>query len=128
MPVNPYMNNVYGGNYSPYNNTAVPNFQINTPQQSNDMIVIPVQNEEAVKNYPVAAGLSVLLMDYEHKKFWVKTTSANGLSTSTEEYDFSPVEKEQSTGNDEKYATQEDMKKVMKSIDELRKMLDDLTK
>lgn len=134
MAMNPFMpvtQNPYLQNHNQYQSTGLygqPTMPAQNIQQSNEMVVVPVNGEEGVKNYPVAAGLSVLLMDYNLKKFWVKTTSPNGIGSSIDEYDFTPVNQDQNTFDDSKYATQEDIKELKQSIHELKQILDDLTK
>ena len=129
---NPY-NNYYGynGNYG-YNGTPVPppiyGYQNNNQNQSNEMIVVGVQGEEGVKQYPVAAGLSVLLMDYNAKKFWIKTNSSNGLNISIEEYTFEKVQNEEKDNRSDNYVTKEEFKELKDSMSDVKKMLDDLTK
>ena len=60
-------------------------------QQNNSVIVVPVQGEQGASMYPVAAGNTVLLMDFNLKKFWLKATDINGLPAKFAAFDFTEV-------------------------------------
>ena len=50
------------------------------PTNSNSsLMTVLVSSEEEVNNYPVAAGMTVMLMDFGHKRFWLKSTAMNGV-------------------------------------------------
>lgn len=50
-----------------------------TQQPTTNLMTIFVNTEEEVLNYPVAAGLTVLLISFNQNKFWLKSTSTNGV-------------------------------------------------
>lgn len=60
-------------------------------QPSNSVIVVPVQGEQGANIYPVAAGNTVLLMDFNTKRFWIKATDINGLPSKFAAFDFTEV-------------------------------------
>lgn len=76
-----------------YNNFTAPSyFQAGTagqyyqnlgqqPATSNNssLMTVLVSSEDEVNNYPVAAGMTVMLMDFGHKRFWLKSTAMNGV-------------------------------------------------
>lgn len=73
----------YGGSYTystgtdayGYSRSAMP-----TPQNnSNSLMTVLVSSEDEVNNYPVAAGFTVMLVDFSHNKFWLKSTAMNGV-------------------------------------------------
>ena len=78
---NPYQPTAIGGaSFSPYNyQTAVPMPQQQAQQPSSNLMTIFVTSEEEVLNYPVAAGLTVLLLSFNLQKFWLKSTNTNGV-------------------------------------------------
>lgn len=96
------MPNYYGGPnpvsgmYPPqgatYPGTSVTPNSINqyNPQNNvnnlTNVLVVPVNGREGVDSYPVAMGMTVLLMDYANKKFWLK--SNDGLSPKIVEHIF----------------------------------------
>lgn len=61
-----------------YGNPAVLPNTATQPQQ-NDNGIIWVQGEAAAKAYLVAPGKSVLLMDSESNKFYIKSADASGM-------------------------------------------------
>ena len=68
-------------------------------QPNNNVIVVPVQGESGASIYPVAAGNTVLLMDFNLKKFWLKATDINGLPAKFAAFDFTEVKPPQGTDN-----------------------------
>lgn len=55
---------------------------VNQPTQqnnSNSLMTVLVNSEDEVNNYPVAAGFTVMLVDFSHNKFWLKSTAMNGV-------------------------------------------------
>lgn len=79
-----------------YNNNTVlgagtgydPNRYTSTNLQNS---VAFVNGEEGAKNYLVAAGNSVLLMDFNINKFWVKSTGPNGIPQQMREFTFEEI-------------------------------------
>lgn len=60
-------------------------------QQSNStggLMTIFVQSEDEVSNYPVAAGLTVLLISFGLKKFWLKSTDTSGVPQQPRSFSF----------------------------------------
>lgn len=94
MAYNPWnTNGTYTGGFVP--TTTSPAFQPNIPtalpqQQSNTggLMTIFVQSEEEVNNYPVAAGLTVLLISFGLKKFWLKSTDTSGVPQQPRSFSF----------------------------------------
>lgn len=81
-----YSNQTYSGAQSPFNsfgngfiNTQPQTPVQATPQSSGSFMAVFVNGEDEVEKYPVAAGLTVMLIDFNLKKFWLKSTSINGV-------------------------------------------------
>ena len=73
---NPYYQTPTGMNFNQMPQTAVPLPQ--SQQTPGSIMTIFVSSEDEVKNYPVAAGNTVLLMDFDSNQFWLKSTAQNG--------------------------------------------------
>ena len=59
---------------------AYPNNMFNPiPQTQNQIMLVPVNGEGGAQMYPVAAGSTVALIDFDACIFWLKTTAPNGL-------------------------------------------------
>lgn len=82
-----YSNQTYQGTPNPYTqfannyygNTQTP---VQAPSQQNNtgsFMAVFVNGENEVNNYPVAPGLTVMLIDFNLKKFWLKSTGMNGV-------------------------------------------------
>ena len=81
------MANYFGGYSQPQNFQQYQPYQ----QSNNTVIVVPVQGESGASMYPVAAGNTVVLMDFNAKRFWIKATDFNGLPAKFAAFDFSEV-------------------------------------
>lgn len=57
-------------------------------QQKGITTVVVVSGEDSVNSYPVAAGNTAVLMDFNLGKFWLKTTDVYGRPLPVEEYGF----------------------------------------
>lgn len=76
---------MYGYNgYYPMDNLN----QLKAQQQSSP---IWVQGEAAAKSYPVAPGNTVLLMDSEQSRFFMKTTDQSGMPLPLRIFEFTEV-------------------------------------
>ena len=86
----PYYPTATGGiNFSPYNyQTAVPMQQPQQQQASGNIMTIFIGSEEEANSYPVAAGTTVLLLCFQQKKFWLKSTSTSGVPEQLREFTF----------------------------------------
>lgn len=60
----------------------IPNFT-----QEPQLITVLVQGEEAVNRYPVGIGNTVLLLDFNSGKFWIKT-NPNGFPQPPRSFEF----------------------------------------
>lgn len=118
---NPYYPTTVGGiNFGP--NGYQPAVQIpqqtQQPQQNpGSIMTIFVNSEDEVRNYPVAAGVTVLLLSFNLKKFWLKSTSTNGVPETLREFPFeetTPQAAQQSTG-----VSREEFDSLSKKIDKL---------
>lgn len=85
----PYYPTATGGmNFSPYNyQTAAPMSQLQQ-QASGNIMTIFIGSEEEANSYPVAAGTTVLLLCFQLKKFWLKSTSTSGVPEQLREFTF----------------------------------------
>lgn len=103
------MPNYFGG-YSP-------------PQQyqqpSNNVIVVTVQGEQGASMYPVAAGNTVLLIDFNLKRFWLKATDINGLPARFAAFDFTEVVKPVEQGDTSNFVSRSEFDEMKRSIDRL---------
>lgn len=120
-----------GNYYAPYGtnlySTPINNQAYNMPMQNanNSVITVPVTNETEVQNYLVGAGNTVIFVDFDHGKLWIKSTAANGVPMQLRTFKMSEVQPEQPAVNTsaptEQYATKAD-------LDEIKKMLEELIK
>lgn len=112
----------------PYSNQTVPQYQYGTqPQQQSS--IIWVQGEAGAKSYMVPAGQTVLLMDSETPRFFIKSTSPNGIPAKLRVFDytevgggtqqsFQSIPEQQVERTQEAYATKDDLDSLRKLIEE----------
>ena len=81
-------------NYSPWgyvwpNQSLTPvNNQMPQQQDFSSFITVPINGGEATANaYPVASGNTVILIDFESGKFWLKS-NANGIPQRLRAFSF----------------------------------------
>ena len=55
---------------------------------SNSVMTVFVDGEAGANAYPVAAGYTVMLIDFNSGKFWIKGTDPNGVPQRMRTFDF----------------------------------------
>lgn len=116
-------------NYNQYTSMPVPG-SMNSGTNLNQSSIIWVQGEAGAKAYNVPAGSTVLLMDSETPRFYIKSTSANGIPMKLRMFDYSEIlDQSQSyqmsqdsipaqSGTTPEFATKEDLSELRKLIEE----------
>lgn len=112
-------------NYNPYMNTQPTYVQ---PQNTNSFYTVLVNGETGANAYPVASGNTVLLMDFEANKFWLKSTNVNGIPQQLRSFSFKeeiqePQITNQSVSRDEFNALSQNVASLTNSINKLLKDL-----
>lgn len=117
-----YPTGMGGANFSPYNyQTAVPMAQPQQTQQTGSIMMIQITNDDEVATYPVAAGTTVLLMNFNSKKFWLKSTSMSGVPEPLRKFTFSEEVTAQTAPSNG--VSREEFDSLSKKIDKLLKDL-----
>lgn len=80
---------VGGINFAPQQ----PQMQIQPQQQpqvqaSPNPMLILISSEDEMRNYPVAAGTTVILVAFNLGKFWLKATDTSGVPQAPREFTF----------------------------------------
>lgn len=122
---NNYLNwmNPYGDSYTGTPIPVQPNYMQNyqVPAQKVSSSVVWVQGEVGAKAYSVAPGNTVILMDSESNKFYMKSVDLSG-KPSIRTYSYDEVVEAEKVSEDEihnDYVSR-------KEFDELKKQLDEL--
>lgn len=86
----PYPPQLYPYTASPYPGTqmASQTYQVQ-PQQQSSLLTVFVSSEEEVNMYPVAAGVTVILISFNMGKFYLKSTGKNGVPEPIRKFSFS---------------------------------------
>lgn len=116
------MANYFSG-YSPPQQQFFPYQQ---PPQNNSVMVVTVQGEAGARVYPVAAGNTVLLIDFDAKKFWLKSTDNNGMPSRFAAFNF--TEEIRQTGDAGNFISRSEFDDLKQSIDTQFKQLADIIK
>lgn len=128
-PYNPYMPPAYQQNINNERLAYLQQFQQPQQQQTYNQGLLWVQGEAGAKSFLVAPGASVLLMDSEASKFYIKSADNAGMpNMRTFEYkevlpnqNPQPLEESKAVG----YATQEEIAELKKQIEELKQKLEE---
>ena len=115
------MPNYFGG-YSPPQQQFMPYQQ---QQPNNSVTVVTVQGEAGARIYPVAAGNTVFLIDFDAHKFWLKSTDNNGMPSRFAAFNFTEEIVQQNQGD---VVTRNEFNDLKKSIDVQFKQLIDAIK
>ena len=121
----PYYPNSYNPSFAPY---GVPTPQaVNNPAQapqtpqSANAGMIWVQGEAGAKSYLVGAGNSVLLMDSEQSRFYIKSTDTSGMPMPLRIFEYSEISSPNSNANSPKtandFVTHEELEARLKEIE-----------
>ena len=57
----------------------------------NQTIIAPVSGRSWAQMYPVAAGTTVVLIDFDSSFFWIKSADTNGFPQQMREFEFKEV-------------------------------------
>ena len=115
--------------YNPYQNQYMAQpVQVQQPQSNNGLIW--VQGEMGAKSYLVAPNTTVLLMDSENQRFYLKSSDASGMPLPLRVFEY--TEKAQNTpkmASEEKtmdlssYATKAEIEPILAEIEALKKKI-----
>lgn len=120
--------------YNPYQNQYMAQMQmaqpvqVQQPQLNNGLIW--VQGEMGAKSYLVAPNTTVLLMDSENQRFYLKSSDASGMPLPLRVFEY--TEKAQNTpkmASEEKtmdlssYATKAEIEPILAEIEALKKKI-----
>ena len=96
---------------------------MNTPIQ-NELMLVLVKDDNAVQNYPVANGNSVMLMNYDSGKFWIKSMT-NGVTPTITDHKFEVINGSQNPPASN-FVSQEEFKALSANVDRIQKIIEDL--
>ena len=120
----PYPPQLYPYTASPYPSTqaAAQTYQMQ-PQQQSSLLTVFVSSEEEVNMYPVAAGVTVILISFNMGKFYLKSTGKNGVPEPIRKFSFSEdaaVSSVQTNNqNDGKYVGRDEFDALTKKLDDI---------
>lgn len=103
---NPYMYQPYQYQQYPYQQPA---------QQRQDQGLVWVQGEAGAKSYLVAPGATVLLMDSEGSKFYLKTADASGVPMPLRVFEYKEIGKQEPVQT-VAYVTKEEFEKFKEEL------------
>lgn len=92
------------------------------PAQQNDGIIW-VQGESGAKSFLVAPNKSVMLMDSESQKFYIKTSDASGMPLPLRIFEYTEKKATIEPEKVQDYVTREEYQTLMGKIEELEKSM-----
>lgn len=131
----PQQNNLYNRNSFSQNMNNGPWFNTQPIIQEPPIIVIPVTGEQAARSYPIEKGRTVLLIDFENHRFWIKSIKPNGLESSCEGHSFISDSEANSRMNQQQMSQQPNVTEEFQNkfvsreeFDALKKTIEDFMK
>ena len=123
MPPN---NNFFGGYGVPTQQQMAPPMAI---QRNNDVLAVPVNGEVGAQNYPVAAGNTVLLTDFNAGFVWLKTNDPNGMFVNMRTFKVEEITPKPAPVTDNgNFVSKEEFAQWQQGVDtQLKRVLDYLT-
>lgn len=104
-------NNTIVGTYGPTSVTPVMPVQPMAPQpQGSNLSILWVKSEEEARNFPVAPGSSVMLMNENESAMYLKSTDISGRPFPLETYDLVKREEKKNT---EDYVKREELEQLV---------------
>lgn len=88
-------------------------------QPQNSILTVFVNSEEEVNFYPVAAGVTVMLVSFNLGKFYLKSTGKNGVPEPLRVFNFTEEAHAAQNQNETKFVSQEDFDALSKKLDTL---------
>ena len=67
---------------------GAPQMSVTPQQNTNSVMVVFVDGEAGARSYPVAAGNTVMLMDFNSNNFWLKSTDTTGMPQQLRTFEF----------------------------------------
>lgn len=120
----PYSASPYPGTQMyPYSASPYPSAQAVQPQQQSSLLTVFVSSEEEVNMYPVAAGVTVLLISFNMRKFYLKATGKNGIPEPLRVFNFNEEDSQTAATlvnqNDGKYVGRDEFDALTKKLDDI---------
>ena len=121
--VNPTWTNANTGNVGNQNNMSMNQNQLvygNQQQNDGSLMTVFVQGEAGANAYPVASGNTVLLMDFESGKFWLKS-NVNGIPQRLRSFSFEEktLEKTEIPSSSKSIVSRDEFTALSKSVSDL---------
>ena len=122
----------YTNGYTGFTNSTAYGVGMQSQNTPNSVIAVFVTSETAAQCYPVGAGNTVLLIDFDHHMFWIKATDTNGVPMPMRTFDFSERLAEQipestQDGNNNG-VSREEFNDLKNMFGELKTMIEDILK
>lgn len=108
---------------------------MNTNPTQQLLQVIPISTREAVEQFPMAPNSTIVFMNYNARKLWIRSQHYNGLSYDIEDFNMltnqdlqnfqaqaqNQVQVQQNQNGSADYVTREEFDKLKASFEELMK-------
>lgn len=122
QPYPPQLYHPYSASLYPSTQMAPQTYQVQ-PQQQSSLLTVFVSSEEEVNMYPVAAGVTVLLISFNMRKFYLKATGKNGIPEPLRVFNFNEEDAQTAATlvnqNDGKYVGRDEFDALTKKLDDI---------
>lgn len=90
----------------------------NNYNYTNSIMTVFVDGDAGANAYPVGAGITAMLIDFNGQNFWIKGTDANGVPNRLRKFKFEEVITQQPVANGN-YVTKDEFMSLSKKLDQL---------
>lgn len=121
------MNSNFAGNQNPVQTNPNITYGNNYPQQNTgSFMTVLVQGEAGANAYPVASGNTVMLLDFESNKFWLKS-NVNGIPQRLRAFSFKEeVQEQQQNAQNVGYISREEFEALSRNVTNLSESMKQL--
>ena len=110
--------NMYN-NYQNNGTSYYGNGGLQYPSQQQSLLTVFINSEDEAINYPVAAGVTVLLISFNLGKFYLKSTETDGIPKPLRMFEFTEKKVVNVTHDNGDYVTKEDFNNLSKKLNSL---------
>lgn len=119
-----YSPNYYIPTQQQFSTQVTPAVVQQQPQQAqNSILTVFVNSEDEVNFYPVAAGVTVMLVSFNLGKFYLKSTGKNGVPEPLRVFPFTEETRLPANQNEDVFVRREDFDTLSNKLDSLIKSL-----
>lgn len=108
---------------------------VNAPIGGQSLLIMPASSRQFAEQYPLAPNVTMVFINYNQRKLWIKTQSANGLGYGIEDFNLVSdealqqyLQPQEASQIQNGFVTQQEFSALTTAVSELRSQIDELLK